>query len=75
MMRQYKHDFLKENKKKERKRAKPMDDLMDCTNWKAKMVLIHAVCVRLTAPAHCLLEKDSYLDTLVLTGTLELLHV
>lgn len=52
-----------------------MDDLMDCTNWKAKMVLIHAVCVRLTAPAHCLLEKDSYLDTLVLTGTLELLHV
>lgn len=34
-----------------------MDDLMDCTNLKANMVLIHAVCVGSGAPARCLGER------------------
>lgn len=50
-----------------------MDDLMDCTNLKANMVLIHAVCVWSRAPTRCLGEKDCYLDTLVLAGTSEVL--
>lgn len=37
-----------------------MDDSMDCTNLKANMVLIHAVCVWAKAPPHCLLEKDLF---------------
>lgn len=52
-----------------------MDDSMDCTNLKANMVLIHAVCVWAKAPAHGLLEKDFYLDTLMLTRLWEVLHV
>lgn len=62
-------------KKTKRESEKPMDDLMDGTNWKANMVLSHAVYVWPEAPAHCLSEKDLHLDTLRLTGTWEGLHV
>lgn len=41
-----------------------MDGLMDCTDLKANMELIHAVCVWPKAPTPCLLEKDFCLDTL-----------
>lgn len=62
MMKRCKRDFLKANKKKKRerdrgKKKKPMDDLMDCTNLKANMVLIHAVCVGSGVPARCLGQR------------------
>lgn len=38
-----------------------MDDLMDCTNLKANMVLIHAVCVWSKAPTHCLFCGQRFL--------------
>lgn len=52
-----------------------MDDSMDYTNLKANMVLIHAVYVWSEAPTHCLLDKDFYLDLLMLTRPWEVPHV
>lgn len=55
----------KRKQKEKRKRAeKPMDESMDCTNLKAKMVLIHAVCVwsGLQLPA-CSGERSMLGDT------------
>lgn len=76
MMRQCKREFSRSKQKerareRERGKKKPTDDLMDCTNLKANMVLIHAVCVRPRAPARCLGEKDFCSDILSLAGTSE----
>lgn len=63
------------SKRKQKEREKPMDGFMDCTNLKANMVLIHAVCVRSKAPTPCHSEEDVYLEKLTLTGTVEVLSV
>lgn len=59
------------SKRKQKEREKPMDGFMDCTNFKANMVLIHAVCVRSKGPTPCPSEEDVYLEKLMLTGTVE----
>lgn len=70
-MRQWKHDFLKENKKGREREQKPMDESMDLHELESKDgVDSCCVCLPVQAPCCYLLERDLCLERLMLTGTL-----